>query len=45
MEKMEKREMEEGEKREGIVDYGCLKLHFVQHFGRNVNNVIELMAE
>ncbi len=43
--KERKREEEEGEKREGIVDYQCLKLHFVQCFGRNVNNAIELMAE
>lgn len=34
-----------GKKREGIVDYWFLKLHFVQRLGRNANNVIELMAK
>lgn len=38
-------EEEGGEKRRGIVDYWCLKVHFVQCLGRNANNVIELMAE
>lgn len=36
----------EGEReRERIVDYWCLKPHFVPRLGTNANNVIELMAE